>query len=197
MRHRATTASILVLCALTVAAMTGCPFIFLPGDGTGGGGDGDVSQDILDKETDAFNQVNAERTSLSIDALTMREDLRLVARAHSQDMIDRAFFDHTNPDGEDPFDRMAGAGITYNSAGENIAKNNFADPATQAVDGWMASTGHRENILRTSFTHTGMGIADDGSGMYYFTQVFIGVSKEIPEGFVEVYYYGPIEQIAQ
>jgi len=51
-----------------------------------------------------------------------------VARALSEDMIARDFFDHVNPDGEDPFDRMADVGITYQTAGENFAWNNFSNP---------------------------------------------------------------------
>ena len=157
----------------TALCLGACPPPGGGGEGEGEGeGESEVSQQILDFEMDAFDLLNEERTSRSIAALTMDTDLRLVARAHSEDMIERGFFSHTNPDGEDPFDRMANAGITYSSAGENIAFNSFPDPVATAVDGWMNSEGHRNNILNENFTLTGMGVAGgDGAG-YYFTQVF-------------------------
>ena len=123
------------------------------------------------QELRAFDLVNAERTDQGIEALTPDDALHAVARAHSQDMIDRNFFDHTNPDGDDPFDRMTDAGITYTAAAENIQWNDFPDPVATAVDGWMNSPGHRTNILNATYTHTGMGVAVD-NGKYYFTQVF-------------------------
>jgi len=137
------------------------------------GGGGTVSQDILDMEERTLNLINWERTSRSLSALTMNTSLRTVARNHSQDMVNRGFFSHTNPDGDDPFDRMADAGITYSSAAENIAWNQgYADPVQTAVTGWMGSSGHAANILTSGFTKTGVGIAVTGGGKYYFTQVF-------------------------
>jgi uncharacterized protein YkwD len=142
-----------------------------------GEGEGGASQEILQLELDAHDDVNAERTSRGLGALIMREDLRLVARAHSEDMVARDFFTHENPDGESPYDRMGAAGITYRSAAENIAWNSYPNTVERAVDGWMNSEGHRTNILNGNYSHGGMGVASDGNGGYYFTQVFIGLSK--------------------
>ncbi len=161
--------------SLILVSSTGCPsdtipavaYTPLPG----------VSAEVLAMEQLAYALVNDERTRDGDAPLTMREDLRRVARAHSEDMVARNFFDHTNPDNETPWDRMRAAGITWNSAGENIAWNNYSSQAEVAVNGWMGSTGHRNNILNDSFTHTGMGVAFDGAGGAYFTQVFIGISK--------------------
>jgi uncharacterized protein YkwD len=154
----------------------------------------DVPYDIYQKEQAVFNQVNYERVLRRLDALVMDERLREVARAHSQDMVLRDFFSHVNPDGDDPFDRIRSGGVSYNIAGENIAWNNYPDPAEVAVEGWMDSPGHRENILRSEFTCTGVGVASDGEGGYYFTQVFIGVSKGVPRGYVDLYYSEPSAQ---
>lgn len=125
-------------------------------------------------EMEAFNLVNAERAAHGLPPLSMTRALRSVARAHSQDMADNDFFSHTNLDGQSPFDRMRAAGIEYRTAGENIGWNNYPNPAEIAVQGWMDSPGHRANILRESFTHTGMGVAVSDDGKYYFTQVFAG-----------------------
>ena len=174
---------LLVLC-------TGCPITddTVPPDDTN-----PVPQAILDMEMDTHYAINAERAAESLPALVMDESLRAVARAHSQDMIDRDFFDHTNPDGDDVGDRLADAGISYAWAGENIAWNRgYADPVATTVDGWMGSPGHRANILRSQFTHTGIGIAVTTDSAYYFTQVFTGPSKSIGAPYAEIYTYGPI-----
>jgi len=150
----------------------------------------DAGSVLVAFEAEAHDRINEERTSRGLGELTLREDLTDVARAHSADMASRDFFSHDNPDGEGPFDRMASQGVAYTIAGENIAWNNFPDPVDIAVVGWMDSSGHRENILRERFTHTGMGIASDGDGGYYFTQVFIGVSKnDVPDGEVQFFYH--------
>ncbi len=154
-----------------LAVLMGCPpegvpaaaFAPVPG----------VSAEVLAMEQLAHSMINDERARDGDAPLILRDDLRRVARAHSEDMVARNFFDHTNPDNETPWDRMRAAGITWSSAGENIAWNNYANQAEIAVQGWMNSTGHRNNILNGGFTHTGMGVAFDGAGGAYFTQVFI------------------------
>ena len=63
--------------------------------------------------------------------------------------------------------------IAYSAAAENVAYNSgYSDPATQAVQGWLKSTGHRQN-LEGNYNLTGIGIAKNAKGEYYFTQIFI------------------------
>lgn len=177
----------LQLVVLLVACIfAGCPI--RPGPGPGPGPQ--PTQEILDLETEAFDLVNDEREGRGGDALIWDDDLTAVARAHSQDMVDRGFFSHTNPDGKALGERLQAAGIAYRMAGENIAWNQgYADPAGTAVDGWMNSSGHRDNILRTAFTHSGMGVAKTASDAYYFTQVFVDYTKG-REGAPTVEFYG-------
>jgi uncharacterized protein YkwD len=144
-------------------------------------------QAILDMEQNAFALINNERTTASLTALVMDEDVRKVARAHSEDMVARGYFSHVNPDGLDPFQRLDAAGISYVSAGENIAMNNSSTPAETAVAGWMASVPHRANIMRAQFDRTGMGVAVNSAGDYYFTQVFIGTVAKSGEEIVLFY----------
>lgn len=100
--------------------------------------------------------VNAHRVSVGCEPLMWHFAVAEVARAHSQDMVDRDFFAHTNPDGESPFDRLTAAGIAYSRAAENIA---FGYSTAEAVlEGWLDSPGHRANIERCSLTHHGVGI---------------------------------------
>ena len=135
---------------------------------------GCVSLPKQDLETRAFSLVNKERIAAGLEPLVMDDNLQNVARAHSRDMAARNFTSHDNPDGLSPFQRLDAAGIRYGWAGENIAWNNFSTPAEVAVKDWMESPEHSVNILRPQFTRSGMGIAADGAGGYYFTQIFIG-----------------------
>ena len=79
------------------------------------------------------------------------------------------YFDHTSPTYGSPFDMLKKFGISYKSAGENIAQG-YSTPEA-VVNGWMNSSGHRANILNASFTH--MGVGYDANG-HYWTQMFIG-----------------------
>lgn len=110
-----------------------------------------------DAETAIWRLTNCER--MARDLVPVECDLRLVwlGRAHSQDMIDRGFWSHTNPDNEDPFDRMEEAGIVSSRSGENLAQNGSAEGAHL---GWMDSTGHRENILG-GYSHVGTGFIEN------------------------------------
>jgi len=140
--------------------------------------------ETLAAEQHALDLINGERASAGLSPLVMDEDLRAVARAHSEDMVARGFISHVNPDGLNPFDRIKAAGIGYVSAGENIAVTTGPTPAESARDGWMASPPHRANILRPQFNRTGMGVAVDGTGKYYFTQDFIGTTAKSGGGAV-------------
>jgi uncharacterized protein YkwD len=92
--------------------------------------------------------------------------LRCAARLHSQDMAVRGFFDHTNPDGLSPWDRVDLTDYSGNASGENIAQG-YPDP-TAVMQGWMASDGHCANIMNPDNTELGVGYYGDNS---YWTQV--------------------------
>ena len=104
--------------------------------------------------------------------LTMNPALRCAARVHSEDMAVRNFFDHVNPDGDDPFVRMGYAGYTYFTAGENIAAGQQS-PA-MVMDSWMTSPGHCSNIMNPDFEDIGVGVfpAEGAAYSLYWTQTF-------------------------
>ena len=118
-------------------------------------------------EAEVLALTNQQRAAAGCGALAADDALAAVARAHSADMRDRGFFDHTNPDGLDPFDRAANAGL--DARAENIAAGQPDSAAV--VDAWMNSSGHRANILNCSLTRLGVGVAE-GSGGPYWTQLF-------------------------
>jgi uncharacterized protein YkwD len=104
--------------------------------------------------------------------LVMEPALRCAARKHSKDMHERMFFDHVNPSGEEPWDRMDQAGYTsYGAAGENIAGG---QPSPQdAVEAWLESDGHCANIMGDAYTETGVGYyPSDPPYRHLWTQVF-------------------------
>jgi uncharacterized protein YkwD len=109
----------------------------------------------------------------SASPLRMNAALRCAARKHSLDMATRGFFDHDNPDGQDPFDRIELAGYDFRAAGENIAAGQ--PTAQEAMDSWMTSPGHCMNIMSAEFTEIGVGYTKDASGSNYphlWTQTF-------------------------
>lgn len=125
----------------------------------------DLNPAVKNAAEEVCRRTNAARASQGLAPLVLRVDLSDVAQSHSQDMLDRNFFNHTNPDNETPFDRLRNAGITYQAAAENIASGQTS--AEQVVTAWMNSSGHRANILNPRFTKLGVGVV--GS---LWTQVF-------------------------
>jgi uncharacterized protein YkwD/stress response protein SCP2 len=113
---------------------------------------------------------NAERARAGLRPLAVDPLLAAAAQAHSTDMVARAFYSHTSPDGSQPWDRATAAGARRRTIGENIACGQRT-PA-EVVEGWMNSPGHRANILKPDFTHIGIGFAGGGQKGTYWTQLF-------------------------
>ena len=119
-----------------------------------------------------FELTNQEREKQGLSKLVWDDALAQVALVHSKDMNDRKFFDHNNPDGKSPFDRMKQAGLQYRRAAENIAAGQTSPE--EVVAGWMNSPGHRANILNPDLKLLGVGYYK-GNGPYrtYWTQNFM------------------------
>ncbi|MED4400151.1 CAP domain-containing protein [Metabacillus fastidiosus] len=99
--------------------------------------------------------VNKERTSRGLKPLTHRADLKNVAEKKAQDMINSNYFSHTSPNYGSPFDMMKTFGISYQAAGENIAKGQKSPQ--EVMNAWMNSSGHRANILKPEYDSIGVG----------------------------------------
>lgn len=128
-----------------------------------------VSSSVLSYEEEVVRLVNVQRAKYGLQPLTMNWELSRVARYKSEDMARNHYFSHTSPTYGSPFDMMRSFGISYRSAGENIAFGQRTPAAV--VDAWMNSSGHRENILKASYTQIGVGYYANGN---YWTQMFIG-----------------------
>ncbi|WP_432001139.1 CAP domain-containing protein [Streptomyces sioyaensis] len=113
--------------------------------------------------------VNAQRAQHGCGPLTVDRHIQTAAQKHSDDMAARNYYEHNTPEGVDPGTRMTNAGFRWSSWAENIFKSP-KDPAT-AMDGWMKSPGHRDNILNCSYKSTGVGVNLSANGPWW-TQDF-------------------------
>ncbi|WP_397386231.1 CAP domain-containing protein [Paenibacillus sp. VCA1] len=98
--------------------------------------------------------VNKERSKAGLGSLSMDDQLSKMAMAKAQDMYNNNYFDHNSPTYGSPFDMMKQYGISYQSAGENIAKGQTSP--TQVMNEWMNSPGHKANILNKGYTKIGI-----------------------------------------
>ena len=128
-----------------------------------------VEASVSSFESEVIRLVNEQRAQNGLKPLTANWELSRVARYKSQDMADNRYFSHTSPTYGTPFQMIKAFGISFRSAGENIA---YGQRTPQAVvNAWMNSSGHRANILSSSYTQIGVGYVANGN---YWTQMFIG-----------------------
>ncbi|SEQ85290.1 uncharacterized protein, YkwD family [Virgibacillus subterraneus] len=127
------------------------------------------SQQLNEFEQQVVELTNKERTAQGLEPLKVDTELSKVAREKSSDMSTNNYFSHNSPTYGSPFDMMKQFGISYQTAGENIAKGQRTPQ--EVVNGWMNSEGHRKNIMNSDFTHIGVGYVEQGN---YWTQQFIG-----------------------
>ncbi|MGW2203608.1 CAP domain-containing protein [Streptomyces sp. NPDC001774] len=119
-------------------------------------------------EAEVVRLVNQERAKVGCTPVRSDSALAALAGAFSTDMAARGFFDHTDPDGDTPWDRASQAGVS-GMGGENIARGQV--DAAAVMDSWMNSDGHRANILNCDYKTLGVGVhfADGGP---WWTQDF-------------------------
>lgn len=124
---------------------------------------------VTSYEAEVIRLVNEIRQQNGLRPLTANWELSRVARYKSQDMADRGYFAHNSPTYGSPGQMIKAFGLSYRTAGENIAKG-YASPQA-VVNGWMNSSGHRANILNASYTQIGVGYVARSN---HWTQMFIG-----------------------
>ncbi|MGH7779301.1 MAG: CAP domain-containing protein [Candidatus Binataceae bacterium] len=129
-----------------------------------------------EQEAQILSQVNRERTRAGMHPLKFSSRLAVVARGHSYDMAIRHYLSHQSPEGIGPAQRIAGEGIVYETAGENIYSDDYRDLndlAKHTVAAWMTSPEHRAAMLSERFSETGVGVAHSSDGTIYVTQDFV------------------------
>ncbi len=126
-------------------------------------------------ERRAFELINRQRATNGLESLTWSDDAARIARLHSENMANYNFFSHAGLDGSMVNDRADSFGVRkWRAIGENIAYNQgFENPVEFAVERWMQSPKHRDNLLNSRWKESGIGIAVTADGTYYFTEVFL------------------------
>ena len=115
--------------------------------------------------------VNQERSKAGVGQLKIDPQLQKMAQVKSDEMVAKSYFSHTSPTYGSPFDMMKTFGISFTSAGENIAGNSSVDAAHAAL---MNSPDHKANILNSSYNCIGIGITTSPVYGKVFAQDFIG-----------------------
>jgi len=130
---------------------------------------------ILELEKFAFTAINQKRAEIGLPPLLWSDEVAKVARLHSENMVKYSFFSHQGMDGKRVDGRADSFGLTkWTAIGENIAYNKgYKNPVETAVEKWMQSPSHRENLLNNRWKESAIGIAVTADGTYFFTQVFL------------------------
>lgn len=122
-------------------------------------------------EREAFDLINTHRRSIGAPVLTWNDTIAVHARQHSQNIANgSASFGHEGF--SDRFSALQKS-MTVRGIAENVAMNDYPNPAQTAVTGWINSPGHKTNLENSSYTQSGLGVAKSSDGTYYFTQIFI------------------------
>ena len=122
-------------------------------------------------EKEVFNLINNQRTQNGLSALKIDAEALNVARIKAKDLVDNNYFSHNSPIYGSPFDMLKSFKVSYKSAGENLAGNSTN---SGAVNAWMNSSGHRANILNSSFNYTGIGVVSSPKYGKIYVQIFLG-----------------------
>ncbi|AMM58644.1 sporulation protein [Clostridioides difficile] len=133
---------------------------------------GSTSESFSAYQKEVVDLVNIERAKAGLNPLTLDSSISNVATKKSQDMIDNNYFSHNSPTYGSPFDMLKKFGISYKTAGENIAMGQKTPK--EVVNAWMNSEGHRKNIMNPNFSKIGVGVAQKSGGSIYWTQIFVG-----------------------
>ena len=126
---------------------------------------------LTSDELETFNLINQERNKNGLASLKIDSEVQRVARIKAQDLVDNNYFAHESPTYGTPFNMLKNFGVSYKSAGENLAGNSSN---SGAVNAWMNSSGHRANILNSSFNYTGVAVVSSPKYGKIYVQMFIG-----------------------
>lgn len=141
------------------------------GSSTGGSSNTTNTSGLTADELEVFNLINEQRTKNGLSALKIDSEVQNVSRIKAKDMVNNNYFSHTSPTYGSPFDMLNSFKVSYKTAGENIAGNSSN---SAAVTAWMNSSGHKANILNSSFNYTGVGVVNGSKYGKIYVQMFIG-----------------------
>ena len=131
----------------------------------------DTSSTLPNTAETVLSLINEERKAQGITPLQIDDLLNITAQAKATDMVKNNYFSHESPTYGSPFEMMQNAGITYRTAGENIAGNPSVE---NAVKSWLASESHKQNLLSNAYNYIGIGIEESPAYGYVIVAMFIG-----------------------
>lgn len=116
---------------------------------------------------DCVSRVNVERAKVGLRAVTLESRVQSAAQKHSNYQASISTMTHVSANGWHAGDRLHAEGYTWHAYGENVAAGQVG--CASVMSAWMASAGHRANILNGTFIHIGVAAAKNSGGTYYWT----------------------------
>ncbi len=127
---------------------------------------------LSEEEQEILNLINKERKQNGLDELQAYSGLQRVAKLKAEDIVNNKYFSHTSPTFGSTFEMLKQEGVRYKCAGENLAGN---ETSVKAVNAWMNSPAHRDNILDIDYEYTGICVIDSEIYGKVYVQLFMGV----------------------
>ena len=127
---------------------------------------------LYENELEVIRLVNEERAKAGLKPVTINPELCRVARIKAQEMSDLRYFAHNSPTYGSPSNMIRSFDIKYKEAGECLGRQGGTVP-DGVMWNWMHSPGHKMTILNSSYTEAGIGLAEDGKGLGYWSLMMI------------------------
>lgn len=132
----------------------------------------DEKTNLSKEEEKTLKLINDYRKKNGLEELKIYSKLQKAAEIKAKDIVENQYFSHNSPILGTPFELMNKTGVYYNVAGENLAGNISPE---KAVEAWINSTEHRENILEEKYTYTGIAVIESPVYGKVFVQIFMGL----------------------
>lgn len=129
------------------------------------------SSSLTQEESELLFLINEERNKNNLPAFKIDENLQNVARLKAQDIVNNNYFSHISPTYGSPFEMLKSHNISYKTASENIAGNSNI---SKALNSWLNSESHRNNILSNDYNYTGIAVVDSIAYGKIIVEFFIG-----------------------
>ena len=126
---------------------------------------------LTSDEAELLSLINSKRTENNINTLEVDAELQNIARLKAKDLAENSYFSHISPTYGTPFEMLRNNNISYKTASENIAGNSNI---SAALDSWMNSESHKNNILSNDYNYTGIAVVDSIAYGKIIVQFFIG-----------------------
>lgn len=127
---------------------------------------------LTEEENTLLSLINAERQKNNLPEFEVDEKLQNVARLKAEDLVQNNYFSHISPTYGTPFEMLKSYSIDYKTASENIAGNSSI---SNALDSWMSSDSHKENILSNEYNYTGIAVVDSIAYGKIIVELFVGI----------------------